>query len=75
MYSTTIVEEYSGMTLLEIISTLKNTDAFKSKMGSAFTETTCLVTLDDEIFAYPSLGSTIARTGQLMKVIPLVSGG
>ena len=75
MYSTTIDEEHSGKTLQEIITDLKNKDDFKSKMGSAFMETTCLVTLDGEIFAYSSFGSTIAHTGQLMKVIPLVSGG
>jgi hypothetical protein len=74
MYSLTITEEYAGKTMLEIITSLKDTDGFKSKLG-LFTETSCIVSVDDEIIVFPALRSTIACGGQLLKIFPLFSGG
>jgi len=43
--------------------------------GGSFTPTSCIVTLDDKIIVYTKLATTVAKVGQVFKILTLVDGG
>jgi hypothetical protein len=75
MYSIIVTDCCAGKTVREMLSAVMETDSFKQKHGSIFTETSCIVTLDERVVIYTALDDTIVSTGQSIKVYPLGHGG
>lgn len=75
MYSITISSEDAGKTIGDILAHVQHTDEFKQKLGSEYSQTSCLVALDDMIIPYPDLDITTVQAGQSIKLFHLMGGG
>ena len=75
MYSTLVPEWSSGKTLKEFLSTIAETDDFVQVHGSGYSESSCIVVLEDRVIASTAQSNTIVNTGQSVKIFPMVHGG
>ena len=75
MYSITILPNDAGKTLEEVLEKAIKTDDFERRLGTQYSETSCILTLDEKIVSYPDFKSTKVQTGQSLRIFQLACGG
>ena len=75
MYSLVIAQDNAGKTVIDVLDGIRETDEFKSAMKYGFSETSCLVTLDEKFISCSDRPATVVAAGQQMVIYPSFAGG
>ena len=75
VFCLTVTKDIAGKTMQEILDTVTKTDSFLKEHGSIYTETSGIVTLDDEIIVFTAFENTVVSEGQTIRVFSIGHGG